>query len=235
MFSFFFTSFCLIMMIIKIQSIKVSSSMELILINSTSTQCDFNKSTSTKQDINLCLDDTYSYECHNNHSSSNISLTCALSNNDTACHSDFFTYSSINITLDCFYRHLNTTLIGDQFHLKHVNECMYGVAANHNNTLLVCAIFHPLITVTTFNSTAIYEQSSKYYKFPLFGFEVNKNLVKHYGILIIVAIIVVSCLIACLCYGMCNLCCSSMKTKNNNRNMNSNENQRMPQSNSVNI
>jgi len=137
--------------------------------------------------------------------------------------------------LDCFYRKLNGTSIGDQFNLRHYNECLYGInGENNNNSLYVCAIFQPLITVTTFNNTKIFEQGPNNYKFPLFGFEVNKHKLKRYAVPIIILVIVIVCLIVLCCYGMCRLCCPHMNTKmrkrqNSNSNMNCNTNTRMPQ------
>jgi len=230
MLSFVVTSFWVLALISKVKSVQIYNNLSLILVNETTSQCYFNNSKSNYSQIHLCLNDDYNYECSNNLTNGNSSLDCKLQSHNNKCHNTFVNYNGDNITLDCFYKHLNTTEIGDQLNLKHVNECMYGIArANHNNTLLVCGIFHPLITVTTFNSTQIFTQSARYYKFPLFGFEVNKRMVKKYGIIILIAIIVISCLVALCCYGMCHLCCFHMH-KNKNNNSNNNTNQRMPQS-----
>jgi len=237
MLSFVFTSFCLLAIINKVKSEHLYKNLSLILVNETSSQCYFNHSNSSnsnsknQSEIHLCLDDKYSYECKNNQSHNDTTLQCSLKSGNNTCHSTFINYNGSNITLDCFYKELNVTLIGNQLSLLHLNECMYGITnPNHSNTLLVCGIFHPLITVTTYNvttystTTQIIQQSARYYKFPLFGFEVTKHLVKKYGILILVAIIVISCLIALCCYGMCHLCCMHMKKNKYNTN------QRMPQS-----
>jgi len=257
MFSLVATAACFLAAINRVNSDTIYNNLSLILVNETNSQCSFNNSINSinsssngnSSQIYLCLNDDYSYVCshnsnnnnnnnssnnNNNGTSNNISLECKLQSSNNNCHDVFINNNGYNFTLDCFSKQINTTLTGNQFNLKNVNECMYGIVnVNHSNTLLVCGIYQPLITVTTFNNTQIFQQNAKYYKFPLFGFEVNKHLVKKYGVIIIIAIVVVSCLIACCLFGMCHCCCHHMnknKNKNYNNNNNCNNNQRMPQS-----
>jgi hypothetical protein len=198
-------------MVNNVYSQSARSNLDLFLINATSPICDFNNSvfSDKNQNISLCLDDKYGYVCAPNDTNQNASLYCTLANKNTQCHSFVISESKdYNYSLDCFYRQLNTTLIGDQFNLKHVNECLYGISSpTHNNSLYVCALFQPLITVTTFNNTNVFQQNSNEFQFPLFGFEVNKNVLKRYAVPIIIGIVVVICLLVLCCYGMCRLCC----------------------------
>jgi len=231
-------------MVKNIHSQSARSKLDLFLINSTSSLCDFNTSVFSDKNVNisLCLDEKYGYTCAPNDTNVSISLDCTLTNQNTECHSFFVTEAkNYNYSLDCFYSKLNTTLIGDQLTLKHVNECLYGLNnQHHNNSLYVCALTQRITTVTTFNNTKLSQQSSKYYK--LFGFEV----LKRYLILIIIALVVVFCLLVLCCYGMCRLCCPHMQSRKNsnssccydhnmnqrggNRNSNCNQNAKMPQS-----
>jgi len=216
----------------NVHSQTASSKLDLFLINATSPICDFNNSifSDKNKNISLCLDDAYGYSCAPNDTNNSMSLGCSLTNDNTQCHSFAISESnSYNYSLDCFYRQLNTTLIGNQFNLKHVNECLYGInSPTHNNSLYVCALFQPLITVTTFNNTNVYQQSSND-QFPLFGFEVNKNVLKRYAVPIIVGIIVVFCLLVLCCYGMCRLCFPKMQMRRRQRNSRCNQNTKMPQ------
>jgi hypothetical protein len=254
MFSFIFLSFCLSVMVNNVQSQTIRSKLDLFLINSTSPICDFNSSIfgDKSQNISLCLDDSFGYSCAPNDTNS-VTLDCSLANENTQCHSFVISESqNYNYSLDCFYRKLNSSSIGNQFNLKHVNECLYGIISDtQNESLYVCSLFQPLITVTTFNNTNVFQQSSNKYKFPLFGFEVNKKVLKRYAVPIIVGIIVVFCLLVLCCYGMCRLCWPNKMRRNrsprcnqnfrsshsnqNYRSSRCNQNSKMPQSSSCNI
>jgi len=213
MLSFIFTSFWLVMMINKIQS-QYESTMNFQLTFSTTSKCNFSDNTP----INLCLDNEYSYSCYNGQTNGLSLLQCDQTNDDDQCDNIFIktNTNNNNLTLDCFYTK-NLTWVGNQLGVRSFNECVYTVyGESNNNTMLMCALVYPFLTVTEFNNTQFFEEGVKYYKFPWLGFEVNKRLIKNYGIIIIVALIVLSCLLGLCCYGMCHLCYLCMRGTSNN-------------------
>jgi len=210
------------------QSVTYPSFMSLLLINSTDGQCNYNETNDEGEIayIGLCLGNNYRYQCHHNDSNGNISLSCVLQRNDTACHTSFVDNSQEqNITLDCFSKQINMSNIGISFRLQNTNDCMFGILSDlgnedgtDNGTLVVCETFNPVIEIlTTFAGTNITQRIQHYYN--IFGLKVNKRFVKSYRIpllvALIVALIVALWLLGCCCYAMCYCCYKSMKENNN--------------------
>jgi len=245
MFSAVILVLCFATIVTKIESLTGPLNLSLILINETTTNCEFNvQSNPNLQDqVDLCLDEEYYYRCNNNKNVNNVSLQCHLVNSGDRCHNIYVgNNTTYNMSLGCYTEQLNN--LGNNPLHPGANDCVFGIFTNLLNFTngsqgLVCAFYTPLIQPTAYNATisndtvfnatlfngTFIQQSGKYYRIPFLGLKIKKHFARTYGIAILVGIALLLWCLGMCCFGMCYYCYTeSQKSRKNNQNC------RMPQS-----